>query len=250
MLYREKIFKKVRKKFKKIKNKYETKLKNIRNKYTCILTHDIKTPLLAQNQTLKLLCENHFGELNVSQKEILEEIIKSSDFLLEVISNAIFIARYENEKPVFNIEKVNLLKEVHECCEKIKYFAQDKGQKINIKANKNIKIQADKKLTQKIIYNIISGAIFCGFENSDIEIRIKEDKNNIAFLTKNKSIYMTQEKIKSLFEDKKNLCDFNQLGMSLNLNIASKLISAHKWEIIAKSQKNNSTVFGFAMKKN
>ena len=61
---------------------------------------------------------------------------------------------------------------------------------------------------------------------------------------------MTQEKIKSLFEDKKNLCDFNQLGMSLNLNIASKLISAHKWEIIAKSQKNNSTVFGFAMKKN
>lgn len=250
MFYRKKLFKKTKQKFKKIKDKYEIKLKNLRNKYTCILTHDIKTPLLAQNQTLKLLCQNHFGELNASQKEILEEIIKSSDFLLEVISNAIFMARYENEKPVFNIEKINLLKEVYECCEKIKYFAQDKGQKFNIKANKNIKIKADRKLTQKIIYNILSGAIFCGFENSDIEIRIKEDKNNIAFLAKNKSIYMTQEKIKSLFEDKKNLCDFNQLGMSLNLNIASKLINAHKWEVIAKSQKNNSTTFGFALKKN
>ena len=60
---------------------------------------------------------------------------------------------------------------------------------------------------------------------------------------------MTKEKINSLFEDKKNLCDFNQLGMSLNLNIAKKLINAHKWNIIAESKKDNSSTFGFVVKK-
>ena len=37
--------------------------------------------------------------------------------------------------------------------------------------------------------------------------------------------------------------------MSLNLNIAKKLIKAHNWEIVAKSKKDNSTVFGFVAKK-
>ena len=60
---------------------------------------------------------------------------------------------------------------------------------------------------------------------------------------------MTKEKINSLFENKKGLCDFNQLGMNLNLNIAQKLINAHKWNIIAQSEKDNSCILGFTVKK-
>ena len=61
--------------------------------------------------------------------------------------------------------------------------------------------------------------------------------------------YIWQEKINSLFEDKKNLSDFNQLGMNLNLNIAKKLINAHNWKIIAQSKENNSSTFGFVVQK-
>ena len=61
---------------------------------------------------------------------------------------------------------------------------------------------------------------------------------------------MTKEKIDSLFsENKENLCDFNQLGMSLNLNIAKKLIKAHNWNMIAKSKKDTSSTFGFVIQK-
>ena len=60
---------------------------------------------------------------------------------------------------------------------------------------------------------------------------------------------MTKEKINSLFEEKKGLCDFNQLGLNLNLNIAKKLITAHNWDIIAKSEKDNSSTFGFVVRK-
>ena len=49
--------------------------------------------------------------------------------------------------------------------------------------------------------------------------------------------------------DKKTTQDFNQLGLNLNLNIAQKLISAHNWNIIAESKKDNSAIFGFTIKK-
>ena len=92
-------------------------------------------------------------------------------------------------------------------------------------------------------------AIDNGFEHSDIEIILKENRKEITFQAKSKSVYMTKDKLLSLFQEKKSLSDFNQLGMSLNLNIAEKLIKAHKWDIIIKSKKDNSSIFGFVAKK-
>ena len=37
--------------------------------------------------------------------------------------------------------------------------------------------------------------------------------------------------------------------MNLNLNIAKKLIKAHNWDIIAESDVDNSSVFGFVVRK-
>ena len=59
---------------------------------------------------------------------------------------------------------------------------------------------------------------------------------------------MTKEKIKNILDNKK-ASDFNQLGINLNLNIANKLISAHKWDIVANSNADNSSVLGFIVKK-
>lgn len=251
MFFKKKIIRKYRQKLKNIKNKNIKSRTNERNKIVSILNHDIKTPVLAQNQSLKLLLDGNFGHLEACQKEILEEIYHSNNFLLEVVLNSIFLTKYENEKPELNLEKINITEQIKDCCESIKTLACEKRQNIIIKTNtlKDIKLSADRKLVQKIIFNILSSSVNFGFEDSDIEISVKENKNSISFCTKNKSVYMSKEKIESLFEDKKNTSDLNQLGMSLNLNIAKKLINAHNWDIIATSQKDNSSIFGFVVKK-
>lgn len=251
MFFKKEIIRKYRKKLKNIKIKEKKFLQEERNKIISILNHDIKTPILAQNQSLNLLLEGGFGLLTFEQKEIIKEIYSSNNFLLEVVSNSIFLAKYENENPKLNIEKINLKKEVLNCCESIKTLANEKHQNLILKTNKSddIKLEADKMLIQKIFLNILSSSISSGFENSNIEISIEEKSDSISFYTKNKSIYMTKEKLNSLFEDKKNTQDFNQIGLNLNLNIAKKLISAHKWDIIAKSQTDNSSIIGFVVKK-
>ena len=251
MFFKKEIIRKYRKKLKNIKIKEKKFLQEERNKIISILNHDIKTPILAQNQSLNLLLEGGFGLLTFEQKEIIKEIYSSNNFLLEVVSNSIFLTKYENENPKLNIEKINLKKEVLNCCESIKTLANEKHQNLILKTNKSddIKLEADKMLIQKIFLNILSSSISSGFENSNIEISIEEKSDSISFYTKNKSIYMTKEKLNSLFEDKKNTQDFNQIGLNLNLNIAKKLISAHKWDIIAKSQTDNSSIIGFVVKK-
>ena len=243
--------KRYRQKIKKLKFKYENILQSERNKYTAILNHDIKTPILAQNQGLELLLNGCFGNFSLQQERILQEIYYSNNFLLEIVTNSLFLAKYESENPKLKLEKIDIVEQIRDCCELVQNLAEDKQQKIIIKASKNnkIKLNADRKFVHKIIFNILSSSVSCGFEKSDIEISVEENKKSISFYAKNKSVYMTKEKIKSLLEDKKNLSDFNQLGMNLNLNIAQKLINAHNWDIIAKSNKDNTSVFGFVVKK-
>ncbi len=247
MFFKKKFLKKYKEKLKRIQNKNKNVLKEERNKFISILNHDIKTQILAQNQVLKIFLENSLEKFSKEEKELLKELFSSNKFLLEVVSNSIFLAKYENEKLNLNLENINIVEQIKDCCELIKAQAYEKRQSIIIKTNnlQDIKLQADRKLIQKIILNILSTSISQGFEDSNIEILIKENKNTVSFYTKNKSVYMTKEKINTLLEDKKDLKDFNQLGANLSLNIAQKLISAHNWDIIANSNKDNSSTIGF-----
>lgn len=250
MFFRKRIINKFREKLKKIEKKHKENLKSEKNKISCIFRHDIKTALLAQIRSLELLLDSKTGYVNELQKELISENLNSNYFLLQLVINTLFLLNYEKEDYKLKIEKINLLDELNLCLDEIKSYAQDKEQKIILNAPENINLNADKKMIQKIILNILSSSISYGFEKSKIEILIKENKDSISFATKNKSAYMTKEKIESLFsENKENLCDFNQLGMSLNLNIAKKLINAHNWEMFADSKKDNSSVFGFVVKK-
>ena len=250
MFFKNKIIKKFRNKLKNIKIKQKETLKKERNKFISVLSHDIKTPILAQNQGLELLLNNNFDRLLPKQKEIIEEIYQSNNFLLEIVLNSIFLAKYENENPKLNLEKIDIIEQIKDCCELIKTQANEKRQNIVLKIDtkEKIKLEADRKLIQKIILNILSSSISSGFEDSDIEILIKENNNSFSFCAKNKSVFMTKQKLKSLFEEKTNTSDLNQLGMSLNLNIAGKLIEAHNWDLIADSV-NGENSFGFCVEK-
>ncbi len=240
----KKYFKKIYKlRLKKIKTKNQKALKSEIEKYVSILNHDVKTVLLAQIQSLKLFLDNK------APKEILFEILNSNYFLYEIIENTVFLSNYDNFKATLKLEDINITNEIGNVCRSLENYAKYKNQKIVLKTNnKDIICRADKFLLNKIIHNLITSSISYGFENSDIEVSINENKNTVSFSARNKSCYMTKEKIKNILADKKT-CDFNQLGMNLNLNIANKLITAHDWRVIAKSKKDNTSTFGFIVKK-
>lgn len=251
MFFKNQIIKKYRKRLKNFRINSNLKLNNLKTQFSRILNHDIKTALLAQTNCLKLLLKGKFGNLNDKQQEIVKDILSSNKFLEEIVNNAIILSRIKDETKNLKIENIDIVNQTKICVNNVQEFLDDKKQNIILNTDNNkINLTADKKAVTKIISNLIRSSIAYGFEKSDVVVSIKEDKNTISFLAKNKSIYMTKEKIKNIFESEKSNCDFNQLGMNLNLNIAKKLINAHNWDFIASSdKKNNTSTFGFVVKK-
>ena len=62
------------------------------------LIHDLKVPTIAQLRGLELLQKGTFGIINNDQKEILNNITDSCQYILTMISMVLNTYRFENSK--------------------------------------------------------------------------------------------------------------------------------------------------------
>jgi len=252
MFFKKRIIRKYREKLLKIKNQNKEKILSQKLEFSKILNHDIKTVVLAQENCLNMILKENFGKITKEQSEIINQILSSNKFLIEIINNSIYLAQIEEKTADLNYENIDIVNQATSCFKDIQYLIKDKNQRFILKTNNNNKINlsGDRKLIQKIISNILAGSVSYGFEKSDIVVTIEENDKEISFYAKNKSLYMTKEKINGIFDTKRTSNDFNQLGMKLNLNVAKKLVDAHHWKFVLKSDKEDeSSTFGFVVKK-
>ena len=54
--------------------------------------------------------------------------------MLDIVSNTIFLAEYENEKPKLKLENVDIIEQIQDCTSLIKNHIKDKQQNIIIKS--------------------------------------------------------------------------------------------------------------------
>lgn len=60
-------------------------LENRKSLFLATLSHDLKNPLLAQISSLDLFSKGTFGELNETQKEIIDLILESSQYMRDML---------------------------------------------------------------------------------------------------------------------------------------------------------------------
>ena len=80
-----------------------------RETYVATLTHDLKTPTIAQIKALDLLLNDHMGPLNGEQRELLTLTKDSCNFMYEMLSTLLSTYKYENGDYVLNYEKCNII---------------------------------------------------------------------------------------------------------------------------------------------
>ena len=78
------------------------------------LTHDLKTPILAQIRVLELILQQQFGKLNDEQTEMLQLSLDSCQYMYEMISTLISTYKFENEDFQLNYSYFNIIHLVEE----------------------------------------------------------------------------------------------------------------------------------------
>ena len=220
-----------------------------RETFVATLTHDLKTPTIAQIKALDLLLNDHMGPLNADQRELLELTKDSCNFMYEMLSTLLSTYKYENGDYVLNYERCNISSLVEEAINEIETMLKEKNVTIHInKEGKTFDTDCDRMQIKRVLTNLLGNAISYAYNNTQILINIKQDENSISFDAKNESAYINPETMNNLFKKYvSHAAKFNKVGVGLGLYLSKQIIDAHNGEIYAKSYEDNHNIFGFSV---
>lgn len=227
-------------------------LEERKNTFIATLTHDLKTPTIAQIRALDLLLGEAFGSLVDEQKEMLEQIKSSCKYMYDLIFTILDTYLYDNGLTKINAEKFDILALLNETTRSMSNLLRERNQKLIINTNltSNIVI-ADKVQIKRVIINLLANAVKHGFKNSDIEVFVTENDENIKMEVKNKSEYINKEQMKEIFEKYKHSRNAKSIKTStgLGLYLSKQIIDAHNGQVYAHGDENKNCTFGFEIPK-
>ncbi len=210
-----------------------------------ILNHDLKTPLLAQAQMLKMLIDGKFGTLNSEQQEILRLTNDSCAELLKMISDVLTNYKIENNEISFNFETVNVQKIIEEACVETEEQLKQKSLRVEIfPLSEGLRVDADVLFLKKAIVKVLENCITYADKNEAMSIKLHNTARNVCISIFVKGRQLPQDVLESLFDyNSRKSLTHTKIGFGMKLNLALNIIKAHSGGIVARNGTQNEIIF-------
>ncbi len=228
----------------------EVSLEERKNNFLAMLVHDLKNPIIAQSRAIELFLQGLFGEINDTQKEILEQMYRSTRFEMDMVMTVLDTYKLDSGNIKFVFKEFNIVNNLKDVCFEFTRLL-DKADEIEIKLNVyNDTIIADQMHIRRVMYNLISNAIKYKKEGTKIKVELSEDETNFKFSVTNEGVSYSEKELAQFFEryyTKESM--FQRLSTGLGLYLSKQIIEAHNGKMIAQSTEDGINTFGFTLDK-
>lgn len=228
-------------------NDYTEEIERIKQRdcFVEMLTHDLRTPALAEARALELLYEGSLGDMNDDQKDMIREILNSSRYMIRMTDNVLTNLRFETEGIKLNKKLHSIKHTIERCISEIKYMLEDSKQTIKISSeNSYDKFLYDEETIKLVITNILTNASEHSPKNATIYITIKKQKNYITVSIRDEGQGIAPDRIEDIFKEHTSLTQrFKKVGSGLGLFISKKIMECHNGSIILNEKLSKGTEF-------
>lgn len=205
------------------------------------ISHQLKTPLSSISIMLDNIIEN--PKMSFDKRN---EYLKKSQNQIMVINNLIVnllkVSKMDAGVIKFKSESINVKEVLDNIKELLIVNLELKNINLNISCKNSINIVGDYTWEMEALKNIIKNAIDASFNESDIDIKVKENNFYVLVTIKDYGKGMTKEEQKHIFERfYKSNEDSNSFGIGLNL--AKMIIENDNGIISVESKINEGTSF-------
>ena len=187
-----------------------------------------------------MLRNGNFGELSDEQKDLLDILLESSEYIQNMLYSILRTYKCDNGIIFLEKEYINPNDLVKNCVNEVKMSAKDKN--IDIILNSSLgdkKLYADSKQLRRVVGNIINNALNYSYKNSDINIELTCENNKFIFKFTNSGNPISEEKKSKIFE--KYYTGDNLSGIGLGLYFSKKVIEAHNGSIYLETNGENTS---------
>lgn len=218
----------------------------LRNSFISNLTHDFRTPLVAQKRSLEILAQE-MKQLDLQQQEILAQgLLKNSDHLLTMVNQ--LLETYQTEAGSFHLklEQESIPAMVSQCFEQLAPLAEER----QITLSQNFpddfpNLQVDAYYLKRVFINLLGNAIENIPKKSKIEITGQcPQPGRVEIHVKDNGRGISPDEQRQLFERYyAGTGDTRKLGSGLGLYICAVLVAAHQGNISVDSVEGSYTDF-------
>ena len=217
------------------------------------VTHELRTPLYAVTGLTHLLLEEN---PKPEQKEHLNSLKFSGEYLLSLINNILDLNKLEANKVEVEKTTFHLKKRINDVLIALKKAADDRKNNLHLEYDESIpeKLIGDPLKLSQVLINLIGNSLKFT-QNGDVTIRVKklkEEQNKVLlnFEIEDNGVGISKKKQKSIFES------FSQASLQINrkfggtglgLSIVKNLLQLMGSRIQLESQLGKGSKFWFDM---
>ena len=206
------------------------------------VSHELRTPItviLAQSD-YALQYSDTFEEA----KESLEVINRHAKRMTNLINQIMELSKLERQKEIEK-EKINLSNIVLQLLEDYKPLLESKNLNLIYNVEKDIRIQGNKIMLERVFLNILMNAV--KFTKTNIEISLTREDKTAVLKIRDDGIGISEENKKFIWErffqvnDSRNKEE--NKGSGLGLSMVKKIVDLHSATIDLESELEQGTCF-------
>ncbi|WP_303674890.1 sensor histidine kinase [Vampirovibrio chlorellavorus] len=225
-------------------------LERVKETYVATLTHDLKTPLLAQQMVLETLGNGTIGPINEEQRKLLLGAKESVHDLVEMVNSTLLFYKLESSHVQLHRQKSQLAGVAKEVMSSLQPLAEKKDAPLELDAAMALPdAWIDVIQMKRVFHNLLSNAISYGRKGAPIRVSITvesrgDDGECLLIEVYNEGKGIPPEEIPKVFDKYYSLSrKFKQIGTGLGLYISRRIVELHGGKLWVTSEVQKQTRF-------
>lgn len=209
-----------------------------------IVAHDLRNPIGAITSIASLLLEE---EHHTTDDRTMIDLIKISGENSLELTKSLLLTNIREEE--LKKEKIDIYQLLHYCVDLLKFKAQEKKQRIRLKAT-HVILSINREKIWRVLSNLLTNAIKFSPNEADIYVYLEEKPNEVIVAVKDSGIGIsdeTHDKIFQMFTESRKSGTAGEQSFGLGLAISKQIVEAHKGRIWYESKLGSGTTFFVAL---
>ena len=238
-----------------IRNRRQSKelqrLNETRSRLFSIITHDLKTPVAAQNQMLKTMCKNYDALPPELIKEQCFMLSESSDTLNDQLLNLVQWARTETGKMSIEPAYFRFADEVSDSLRQLNDIIAAKHINIDNQVPDDLIVHADRNVVGVVLRNLVSNAVKFSYEGGSVIISTHDEGTRCWLSVKDNGMGISPAKMQQIFQFtvRSSKGTAGEMGTGLGLYVSKLMMDKAGCDMKVESTEGQGSIFSFSVPK-
>jgi len=224
-------------------------MNQMREDFMATLTHDLRVPILAEGNTLKLFLKGILGPQTDKQREALENMLESNNDLLRMVSSLLDAYKYDSGNIELFKEPVHLKKLVQDCIAELTPLARKNDQTLTNLISKEIhSLNIDKNEIKRVFRNLIGNSITYTPKGGSITVNAENNDREVIISINDTGKGIDESELEKIFDRFFSKArKFRKVGTGLGLYLSKQIVEKHGGKIWAESNVGEGSTFYFSI---